>query len=128
MKVTAEKNEKIAKMTFASVYPHYVNKVEKKGRTKDELHEVIEWLTGFDENKLQELIEEKATFETFFQKADLHPNAHLIKGVICGYRIEDIEQEFELYRQCRYLDKLVDELARGRKMDKILREDKRNTK
>ncbi len=126
MKVTAEKNEKIAKMTFASVYPHYVNKVEKKGRTKDELHKVIEWLTGFDEDRLQELIEEKVTFETFFQKAELHPNAHLIKGVICGYRIEEID--FELTRQARYLDKLIDELARGRKMEKILREDKSSTK
>jgi len=123
MKVTAEKNEKIAKMTFASIYPHYVNKVEKKGRTKDELHIVIEWLTGFDEHRLQELIEEEVTFETFFQKAKLHPNAHLIKGVICGYRIEEID--FELTRQVRYLDKLVDELARGRKMEKILREEKK---
>ena len=122
MKVTAEKNEQVAKMTFASNYPHFVNKVEKKGRTKDELHQVIEWLTGFDEDRLQELIEEKATFETFFQKAALHPNAHLIKGVICGYRIEEID--FELTRQVRYLDKLVDELARGRKMEKILRKEK----
>ena len=121
MKVTAKKNEQIAKMTFASVYPHYVTKVEKKGRTKEELHQVIEWLTGCDEKNLQSLIEEKATFEAFFQKANLHPNAHLIKGVICGYRIEDIEEEFEIYRQVRYLDKLVDELAKGRKMDKILR-------
>ena len=125
MKVTAEKNEKVAQMTFASIYPHYVNKVEKKGRTKDELHKVIEWLTGFDEAKLHELIEEKVTFEIFFKRAELHPNAHLIKGVICGYRIEEIEDEFELYRQCRYLDKLVDELAKGRKMEKILREEKK---
>jgi len=122
MKVTAEKNDKVAKMTFASVYPHYVSKVEKKGRTKEELHKVIEWLTGFDEDRLQEFIEEKATFESFFQKAELHPNAPLIKGVICGYRIEEIE--FPLYKQVRYLDKLVDELARGRKMEKILREAK----
>ena len=124
MKVTAEKNDQIAKMTFASVYPHYVNKVEKKGRTRDELHKVIEWLTGFDEAKLHELIEEKVTFETFFHRAELHPNAPLIKGVICGYRIEEIQDEFKLYRQCRYLDKLVDELAKGRKMEKILRENK----
>ena len=103
-----------------------MNKVEKKGRTKDELHKVIEWLTGFDEDRLQELIEEKVTFESFFQKAELHPNAHLIKGVICGYRIEEID--FELARQARYLDKLVDELAAGRKMEKILREDKSSTK
>ncbi len=123
MKVTPEKNEQIAKMTFSSIYPHYVNKVEKKGRTIQELHQVIEWLTGFDEDSLQKLIEEQVTFETFFQKAELHPNAHLIKGVICGYRIEEIEDEFELYRKCRYLDKLVDELAKGRKMEKILRKE-----
>ncbi|HLV71039.1 MAG TPA: DUF2200 domain-containing protein [Xanthomarina sp.] len=121
MKVTAEKNKQIAKMTFASVYPHYVTKVEKKGRTKEELHQVIQWLTGYDEKSLQALIHDKASFETFFQKAKLHPNAHLIKGVICGYRIEDIDDEFETYRQVRYLDKLVDELAKGRKMEKILR-------
>ncbi|MAY83388.1 MAG: hypothetical protein CMP59_04570 [Flavobacteriales bacterium] len=119
MKPTPEHNEKIAKLTFAGVYPHYVTKVEKKGRTKEELHQVIEWLTGFDENKLNELIEEKATFKTFFEKADLNPNAHLITGVICGYRIEEIDNE--LTRQARYLDKLVDELAKGRKMEKILR-------
>ena len=124
MKVTAEKNEKIATMQFASVYPHYLNKLEKKGRTKEELHQVIEWLTGFDDNRIKALIEEKATFRTFFQEANIHPNAHLIKGVICGYRIEDIADEFELYRQCRYLDKLVDELAKGRKMDKIMRSEK----
>ncbi|WP_274476610.1 DUF2200 domain-containing protein [Mangrovimonas aestuarii] len=123
MKVTAEKNEKVAKMTFASIYPHYVNKVEKKGRTKDELHKVIEWLTGFDEDTLLKLIQEKVILETFFQRAKLHPNAHLIKGVICGYRIEEID--FDLYKQVRYLDKLVDELAKGRKMEKILREEKK---
>jgi len=125
MIVTAEKNEQIAKMTFESVYPHYVTKVEKRGRTKEELHQVIEWLTGFDEKSLQGLIQEKATFETFFQKAKIHPNAHLIKGVICGYRIEEIVDEFEIYRQVRYLDKLVDELAKGRKMEKIMREEKK---
>lgn len=121
MNVTPAHIQKIAKLTFASVYPHYITKVEKKGRTKAELLEVIEWLTGFDEVKLQELINEKATFQTFFQKAQLHPNANLIKGVICGYRIEDIEND--LTRQVRYLDKLVDELAKGRKMEKILRAD-----
>jgi hypothetical protein len=125
MKVTAEKNEKIAQMTFASVYPHYINRLEKNGRTKEEFHQVIEWLTGFDEEKIQELIDEKATFETFFQKAQLNPNAHLITGVICGYRIEEIPDEFGLYRKCRYLDKLYDELARGRKMEKIMREEKK---
>ena len=125
MKVTAEKNEKVANMTFASVYPHYVNRLEKNGRTKEELHQVIEWLTGFNEDKLLALIEDKVSFRTFFQKAKIHPNAHLIKGVICGYRIEEISDEFELYRQCRYLDKLVDELAKGRKMDKIMRVEKK---
>jgi hypothetical protein len=121
MKVTAEKNNQVAKMTFASVYPHYVTKVEKKGRTKEELHQVITWLTGFGDDQLEQLIQENATFAIFFQKAQIHPNAHLIKGVICGYRIEEIEDKFELYRQVRYLDKLVDELAKGRKMEKILR-------
>jgi hypothetical protein len=123
MKVTPEHNQRIAKMTFASVYPHYVTKVEKKGRSKEELHQVIEWLTGFDEEKLQDLIREKVTFETFFRNADLNPNARLIKGVICGYRIEEIDNS--LTRQVRYLDKLVDELAKGRKMEKILREEKK---
>ncbi|MES2329504.1 MAG: DUF2200 domain-containing protein [Bacteroidota bacterium] len=112
-------NERMAKMSFATVYPLYVIKVEKKGRTKEELHEVIEWLTGFNNKKLQELIKEKVNFETFFQKAKLNPNAHLITGMICGYRIEDIENT--LTQQVRYLDKLVDELAKGRKMEKILR-------
>ena len=119
MNTTNNHNERMAKMTFASVYPHYIRKVEKKGRTKEELHQVIEWLTGYDEKKLQELIEEKVTFETFFQKAKINPNAHLITGVICGYRVEEIENP--LTQQVRYLDKLVDELAKGRKMEKILR-------
>jgi|TARA_B100000530_G_C15883355_1_gene458370 hypothetical protein len=119
MKATAKHNERIANMTFASVYPHYVNKVEKKGRMKEELHQVIEWLTGYDELRLQDLIDKKATFETFFQNAELNPNAHLIKGVICGYRIEEIDNS--LTQQVRFLDKLVDELAKGRKMEKILR-------
>lgn len=119
MKVTAEHNERIAKMTFSSVYPHYLAKAEKKGRTKAELHQVIQWLTNFDEAKLQALIDQKATFETFFKEAELNPNAHLITGVICGYRIEEIENT--LTKQVRYLDKLVDELAKGKKMEKILR-------
>lgn len=110
---------RIAKMTFASVYPMYLAKVEKKGRTKEELHQVMEWLTGFDEKKLNELIEEKVTFEQFFQRATLNPNAHLITGVICGYRVEEIENP--LTQQVRYLDKLVDELAKGRKMEKMRR-------
>jgi hypothetical protein len=120
MNTTPEHDERMAKMTFATVYPHYIAKVERKGRTKEELHQVIEWLTGFDKKKLQEMIEQKVTFETFFKKAKLNPNAHLIKGVICGYRIEEIKNP--LTQQVRYLDKLVDELAKGRKMEKILRE------
>ena len=112
-------NQRIAKMTFASVYPMYLAKIEKKGRTKEELHQVIEWLTDFDNKKLHELIKENATFEIFFQHASLNPNAHLITGVICGYRVEEIEDP--LTQQVRYLDKLVDELAKGRKMEKILR-------
>ena len=106
-------------MTFASVYPHYVTKVERKGRTKKELHQVINWLTGFDEKKLQELIDEKATFQIFFQNAKLNPHAHLTKGVICGYRIEEIKNP--LTQKVRSLDKLVDELAKGKAMEKILR-------
>ena len=123
MKVTAEQNIRIAKMKFSSVYPHYLTKVEKKGRTKAELHEVIEWLTGYDEMRLQAFIDEQATFELFFQSAELNPNTDLIKGLICGYRIEEIE--YPLTRKVRYLDKLVDELARGRKMEKILRKEKK---
>lgn len=119
MNTTDSHNDRIAKMTFASVYPHYVIKVEKKGRTKEELHLVISWLTGFDDKKLSELIQEKATFEIFFNHATLNPNAGLITGMICGYRIEDIENP--LTKQVRYLDKLVDELAKGKKMEKILR-------
>jgi hypothetical protein len=119
MNSTNNHDERMAKMTFSSVYPHYVTKVEKKGRTKEELHQVIEWLTGYDEKKLQTLIDEKVTFEVLFQHASLHPNAHLITGLICGYRIEEIENP--LTKHVRYLDKLVDELAKGRKMDKILR-------
>ncbi|HVG11397.1 MAG TPA: DUF2200 domain-containing protein [Flavisolibacter sp.] len=119
MEATPEHNERIRRLTFASVYPHYIAKVEGKGRTKQELHEVIEWLTGFDEKVLQELMDEKASFEAFFKKANLNPNAHLITGTICGYRIEEIENP--LTKQVRYLDKLVDELAKGKKMEKILR-------
>jgi hypothetical protein len=116
---TSEHDERIAKMTFASVYPHYVNKIEKKDRTVDELHEVIEWLTGFSESDLQNLIDAKVTFKEFFKRAKLNPYAPLIKGIICGYRIEDITTP--LTQQTRYLDKVVDELAKGRKMEKILR-------
>ena len=119
MQVTEKHNEQIAKMVFASVYPHYVTKVQTKGRTIEELHQVIEWLTGFDNKELQRFIDEKVTFETFFERATLNPKAQLITGVICGYRIEEIENP--LTKQVRYLDKLIDELAKGRKMEKILR-------
>lgn len=119
MKTTHEHNEKFVKMTFASVYPHYINKVERKGKTKAELLQVIEWLTGFDEVKLNELAAENVTFERFFDQARLHPNAHLITGVICGYRVEELVNP--LTRKVRYLDKLVDELANGKSMDKIMR-------
>ncbi|MEO7803975.1 MAG: DUF2200 domain-containing protein [Actinomycetota bacterium] len=112
-------DERFAKMTFSSVYPHYLVKVEKKGRTKAELHQVITWLTGHSESRLQKLTEDKVSFEQFFQHAKLNPNAHLITGVICGCRVEEIENP--LTQQVRYLDKLVDELAKGRKMEKILR-------
>ncbi len=119
MNTTDKHNERIAKMTFASVYPMYVKKVETKGRTKEELDQVIAWLTGFDKQRLNQLIDEKVTFETFFQRATLNPNAVLITGVICGYRIEEIDNP--LTKQVRYLDKLIDELAKGKKMEKILR-------
>jgi hypothetical protein len=121
MKITPEHNRRMATMTFASVYPHYVTKVEKKGRTIDELHRVIEWLTGFNDNDIEDLIDEKVSFETFFERATLHPKADQITGVICGYRIEEIDNE--VTRRVRYLDKLVDELAKGRKMEKILRDE-----
>lgn len=124
MKVTAEKNEQIGNLIFASIYPLYLNRLEKNGRTKEELNQVIEWFTGFNHNDLQALIKEDVNFRTFFQKAKIHPNAHLIKGVVCGYRIEEIEDEFELYKQCRQMEKLIDELAKGRKMENILREEK----
>lgn len=119
MKTTSKHDERIAKMTFTSVYPHYLAKVERKGRTKEELHKVIKWLTGFDEKTLQEMIQYKVTFDVFFKRAKLNTNANLITGVICGYRIEEIENP--LTKQVRYLDKLVDELAKGKKNEKILR-------
>lgn len=119
MQDTSHHDDKIARMTFASIYPLYVTKVERKGRSKEELHQVIEWLTGFNEARLEELIAEKATFEQFFQQAALNPNANLITGVICGYRVEEIQNK--LTQKVRYLDKLVDELAKGKQMEKILR-------
>lgn len=119
MKTTPEHNERIANLTFASVYPHYVTKVQKKGRTIAELNKVINWLTGFDDGDIKKLIKDEVTFKTFFEKAKLNPNAKLITGVICGYRVEDLENK--LTQKVRYLDKLVDELAKGKKMEKILR-------
>jgi len=115
----SKQDERIAKMTFASVYPHYVNKVEKKGRTEEDLQKVISWLTGFTKAQIKKHITKKSTFEEFFDAAELNSNASLIKGVICGYRVEEIENP--LTQKTRYLDKLVDELARGKKMESILR-------
>ncbi len=112
-------------MIFADIYPLYLNRIVKNGRTKEEFHQVIEWLTGFNENKLQVLIEDKVTFKAFFQKAKIHPNAYLIKGVVCGYRIEEIEGKFETYKQYRQMEKLIEELAKGRKVEKIMRAEKK---
>ncbi len=125
MKVTAEKNEKVANMIFATIYPLYLNRLVKNGRTKEELDQVIKWFTGYDQDTLQAHIDKKSTYGTFFQKATIHPNEYLIKGVVCGYRIEEIADEFELYKQCRQMEKLIDELAKGRKMEKILRQEKK---
>jgi len=119
MITTLEHDAKFEKIVFASVYPHYVKKVESKGRTVAELHQIIEWLTGFDEAQLQTLIAQKVTLKEFYAAAKIHSNAKLIKGVICGYREEDITTP--LTQQARYLDKLIDELAKGKKMEKILR-------
>jgi len=119
MKDTSHHDDVIAKMIFGSVYPHYVTKVEKKGRSTEELHQVIKWLTGYSDKQLEKLIKAEATFERFFEKAKINPNAHLITGVICGYRVEEIDNP--LTQKVRYLDKLVDELAKGKKMEKILR-------
>ena len=120
MDTISKQDEKIAKMTFAAIYPHYVSKVEKKNRSKDELHKVIEWLTGFNFEELKKIIEQNITFETFFMNATLNENAHLITGTICGYKIEEIKNP--ITKQVRYLDKLVDELAKGKEIDKILRQ------
>lgn len=112
-------NTRIYKMSFAGVYPHYIAKAEKKGRTKAEVDEIIFWLTGYDAAQLQEILDNKTDFETFFSNAKIHPNASKITGVICGYRVEDIEDK--LMQQIRYLDKMIDELAKGKAMEKILR-------
>lgn len=125
MKVTTKKNEQVAKMNFGSIYPHYLNRIEKHGRTKEELDQVITWLTGYNQTKLDEFIAGKGSFGDFFDGANMHQNAHMIKGVVCGYRIEEIPEEFALYRNCRRMEKLIDELAKGRKMEKILREEKK---
>ncbi|TCI84521.1 DUF2200 domain-containing protein [Tenacibaculum sp. M341] len=123
--VTTEKNEKIAKMNFGSIYPHYLNRIEKNGRSKSELDQVILWLTGYDQHTLESFIAGTGTFGDFFEGAKMHQNADMIKGVVCGYRIEEIPEEFALYRDCRRMEKLIDELAKGRKMEKILRKEKK---
>ncbi|MCH2490874.1 MAG: DUF2200 domain-containing protein [Flavobacteriales bacterium] len=123
--VTAKKNEQIAKMNFGSIYPHYLSRIEKHGRTKEELDQVILWFTGFEQDKLDSFIAGNGTFRDFFEGAEIHENAHMIKGVVCGYRIEEISEEFALYRDCRRMEKLIDELARGRKMEKIIRKEKK---
>ncbi len=125
MKVTPEKNEQVAKFNFGSIYPHYLKRIEKHGRTKEELDQVILWLTGYDQDKLESFIGGNGSFKDFFDGAKMHENAHMIKGVVCGYRIEEIDEEFALYRDCRRMEKLIDELAKGRKMEKILREEKK---
>ncbi len=113
-------NTRVYKMSFAGVYPHYIHKAEKKGRTKDEVDEIIFWLTGYDKRSLQQHIDNKTDFENFFALApQINPNVSKITGVICGYRVEEIEDE--LMQKVRYLDKLIDELAKGKAMDKILR-------
>ena len=121
MEVTEEKNRKAGELSFTSIYPLYLQKIEKKGRTVRELNKIIEWLTGFNESQLKKMLNEETTFKEFFENAIINPKAHLITGVICGYRIEKIKETFQLYRNCRYLDKLVDELSKGKELNKILR-------
>ena len=121
MEVTEEKNRKAGELSFTSIYPLYLQKIEKKGRTVKELNKIIEWLTGFNESQLKKMLNEETTFKEFFENAIINPKAHLITGVICGYRIEEIKETFQLYRNCRYLDKLVDELSKGKELNKILR-------
>ena len=121
MEVTEEKNKKAGELSFTSIYPLYLQKIEKKGRTVKELNKIIEWLTGFNESQLKKMLNEETIFKEFFENAAINPKAHLITGVICGYRIEEIKEKFQLYRNCRYLDKLVDELSKGKELNKILR-------
>ena len=120
--VTKDKNEKISKLNFGSIYTHYLNRIVKHNRTKEELDQLILWLTGYDQNKLNYFIAGNGTFGDFFLGAHIHQNAQMIKGVVCGYRIEEIPEKFALYRDCRRMEKLIDELARGRKIEKILRQ------
>ena len=121
MEVTEEKNRKAGELSFTSIYPLYLKKIEKKGRTVKELNKIIEWLTGFNESQLKKMLNKETTFKEFFENAIINPKANLITGVICGYRIEEIKETFQLYRNCRYLDKLVDELSKGKELNKILR-------
>jgi hypothetical protein len=123
--VTAAKNEQVAKLNFGSIYPHYLTRIQKHGRTKEELDQVILWLTGYDQETLETFIGGDGSFGDFFEGAKMHENSDMIKGVVCGYRIEEIPEEFALYRDCRRMEKLIDELAKGRKMDKILRQEKK---
>jgi len=120
--VTQEKNDQVAKMNFGAIYKHYLNRIEKNGRTKQELDQVISWLTGYNSTTLNSYIAGNGTFAEFFTDASLHKNASLIKGVVCGYRIEEIPEKYTIYRDCRRLEKLIDELAKGRAMEKILRQ------
>ena len=121
MEVTEEKNRKAGELSFTSIYPLYLQKIKKKGRTVEELNKVIEWLTGFNKNQINKMLNGKTTFKEFFEKAVINPKANLITGIICGYRIEEINDTFQLYKNCRYLDKLVDELSKGKELNKILR-------
>lgn len=122
MKATEDHHRRVAQLTFAEVYPHYCAKILRKQRSLEELHQVIHWLTGFDSDELEVFIAEKVSFGEFFERAQLNSNAHLITGMICGYRIEELDNA--LTKKVRYLDKLVDELAKGKKMEKILRAEK----
>ena len=122
MKVTDEKNRKAGELSFTSVYPLYLNKIQKKGRTANELNKTIEWLTGYNESQINKMLEDETTFKVFFENAQINPKANQIRGVICGYRIEEIEDKFQLYKNCRYLDKLIDELSKGKELNKVLRD------
>ena len=122
MKVTDEKNRKAGELSFTSIYPLYLNKIQKKGRTANELNKTIEWLTGYNESQINKMLVDETTFKVFFENAQINPKANQIRGVICGYRIEEIEDKFQLYKNCRYLDKLIDELSKGKELNKVLRD------